>query len=588
MLQSAAVPLNQADVPEECARAMRYRWHIQDTAPSSVLEALARQTGLNPILLHLLYQRGLTTPEEIDDFLAPDLSIGHDPFLLAGMEEAVTRIHNAVDNGELIRIHGDYDVDGVSAVAVMVRVLKSMGANVDAHIPHRTEEGYGLSLEAVEHAHSDNIGVMITVDCGISASREALRSKELGIDLIVTDHHTTGPVIPAALAVINPRQESCSYPFKDLCGVGLAYKLACALDPPDTEPSLLEYLDLVALGTTADVVPLRGENRVFVKYGLPQLSRTNWPGLSALIDRVGLSREKITSGQAVFTLAPRINAAGRMANAGDALRLLLTDDSFEAADLAKNLDEQNTKRRLADQSTLKRAIQLVEDQGGISDRHSLVLCAENWHPGVIGIVASRLVELYHVPTVLVAMDGEEGRGSARSVEGFDLYDALTECAEHLEEFGGHPRAAGLSLTRINIDKFTDAFESVARNKLLDSELGPTLKVDIEVHMEDLTQDLLHGLKRLEPFGAKNRRPLLLARRVSIENNIRRVGPGGCHLKFSVKKPADKAVDVIGFNMGERSTELADRNLDMVFAFEENEFRGIRRPQIRLKDLRPAT
>lgn len=565
---------------------MKYRWHVLDPAPASAIKELERQTSLNPILLRLLVQRGLTTPSEIDEFLAPDLSVGHDPFLLAGMNAAVDRIRLSVERDEPVRIHGDYDVDGVSAVALMARVLGRMGARVDAHIPHRTEEGYGLSLNAVERAHSAGIRLMITVDCGISATEEVSRASELGIDLIITDHHTPGPEIPPALAVINPRQESCKYPFKDLCGVGLAYKLACALDPPGSEPSLLEFLDLVALGTTADVVPLKGENRVFVKYGLPQIARTRWPGLQALVDRVGLKGELITAGQAVFALAPRINAAGRMSDAGDALDLLLTDDPFEAADLAKKLDEQNEQRRLADQTTLSRAIELVDSRGGVEGRYSLVLCAENWHPGVIGIVASRLVDLYHVPTVMVAMNGEEGRGSARSIDGFDLHSALTECADHLEEFGGHPRAAGLCLSQDNVTAFTEAFEQVARNRLNDSDLVPTLSVECEITAKDLTEPLLQDLKRLEPFGAHNRRPVFLIRGASIHGSPRRVGPAGCHLKFSIKAGAN-TIDGIGFNLGERMSDLTADCADLVFAFEENEFRGIRRPQIRLKDLRTA-
>jgi len=567
---------------------MDYRWQIRDRAPASVVNELAGKTGLSPILLHILFQRGITTPPEIDYFLAPDLSTGHDPFLLNGMEEAVARIRSAIETGETVRIHGDYDVDGVTAVALMVRVLQRLGARVDTHIPHRTEEGYGLSLEAVEKAHADRVKVLVTVDCGISAIREAERVHELGMDLIVTDHHTPGPEIPKALAVINPRQNGCSYPFKDLCGVGLAFKLACALEPPAAEPSLLEFLDLVALGTVADVVPLIDENRVFVKYGLPQLGRSRWPGIESLIDRVGLRRDRITSTQAVFTLAPRINAAGRIADAHDALRLMLTDDPFQAADLAKHLDEQNAHRRKIDQSTLKRAIQMVEAQGGVGDRHALVLCADNWHPGVIGIVASRLAEIYNLPTVLVALEGDEGRGSARSIEGFDLYDALSECAEHIADFGGHPRAAGLSLARDEINHFKNAFESVARNRLLKKELQPTLHVDYEIQPEDLTGELLADLKRLEPYGAGNHRPAFLLRDAVIDGTPRRVGPERSHLKFSVKCSSEYPLDAIGFGMGDRVQELSDRCVDIVFAFEENEFRGIRRPQLRIKDMRKTS
>jgi len=559
-----------------------------EPAPQGAVNELAAQVDLSPITLTILYQRGFTSPAALDEFLTPDLSSGHDPFLMLGMEAAVERIQRALQAGELIRVNGDYDVDGVSAAALLVRVLISCGARAGARIPHRTADGYGLSRKAVEEAGADGVSLIITVDCGISARAEVERARELGIDVIVTDHHTPGEGIPDAVAILNPHQEACPYPFTDLCGVGIAYKLACALGPPGAEPSLLEYLDLVALGTTADVVPLTGENRVFVKYGLPQLARTRWPGLKALIDRAGLKGDQVSAGEAVFTLAPRINAAGRMGDARDAFDLLLTDDPFEGADLALKLDAYNRERRIADRDTLISARQQVDTADDQAERHSLVLCAEDWHPGVIGIVASRLVELYHLPTVLVAMDGDEGRGSARSIEGFDLYSALMECGEHLEEFGGHPRAAGLCVSRENFHHFTEAFEQIARNRLPQCDLEPSINVDCEVVCDDLTTSFLSELKLLEPFGAGNRRPTLLLRRARVLGTPGRVGGDGAHLKFTVGGGEGNGTDVIGFNMGERIDDLSEGSIDLVFAFEENEFRGVRKAQIRLKDIRPAT
>jgi len=564
-----------------------YRWQILEPAPQAAVNELAARVDLSPITLSILYQRGYTSPAAIDEFLTPDLSSGHDPFLMLGMEAAVERIQQALQAGEHIQVNGDYDVDGVSAAALLVRVLRSFGAQTGARIPHRTADGYGLSRKAVEEAAENGVTLIITVDCGISAGAEVERARELGIDVIVTDHHTPGEGLPEAVAILNPHQESCSYPFTDLCGVGIAYKLACALSPSGTEPSLLEYLDLVALGTTADVVPLTGENRVFVKYGLPQLARTRWPGLKALIDRAGLKGHQVSATEAVFTIAPRLNAAGRMGDARDAFDLLLTDDAFKGADLALRLDTYNRDRRVADRDTLQSAREQVDSSGGLEERHSLVLCADDWHPGVIGIVASRLVELYHLPTVLVAMDGDEGRGSARSIAGFDLYNALMECGEHLEEFGGHPRAAGLCVSRENFVQFTEAFEEIARNKLPQCELEPFIEVDYEVTSTDLTTSFLNELKLLEPFGAGNRRPNLLLRKARVLGVPGRVGGDGAHLKFTVSGGEGSGTDVIGFNMGDRIDDLADGSIDLVFAFEENEFRGVRKPQMRLKDLRPA-
>jgi len=567
---------------------MSYRWQIQDLAPANIINELEVHTGLNRILLNILYQRNVRTPSEIDHFLAPDLNTGHDPFLLKGMKEAVTRIHSAAENGELIRIHGDYDVDGVTAVALLVRVLRRIGATVDTCIPHRTEDGYGLSLEAMDKARADGIKVMITVDCGISACREAAHAEELGIDLIVTDHHMPGNDLPCAIAIINPRQPDCHYPFKDLCGVGLAFKLACALDPPDTEPSLLEFLDLVALGTTADVVPLKDENRVFVKYGLPQLGRTRWPGVEALIDRTELQRDTITASQTVFTLAPRINAAGRVSDACDALMLLLTDDPFEAAELAESLDRYNSQRKEIDRNTLTLVHELIDAQGGLGNRSALVLCAEEWHAGVIGIVASRLAESFNVPTILVAMEGDEGKGSARSIEGFDLHEALSECSEHLIEFGGHPRAAGLCLARDKIEIFTKKFEHIAHNKLIDSDIQPTLNVDYEVTSGDLSREFLSELSRLEPFGEGNYKPVLMIRGAQLHGSPRRVGPDRSHLKFAVKCSGYYPLDAIGFRLGDRIDDLSEGVFDLAFAFEENLFRGVSRPQLRIKDIRKAS
>jgi single-stranded-DNA-specific exonuclease len=567
---------------------MKYRWEIKETPPNQAVQDLARQSHLDPVLAGVLYQRGYTSSPAIDAFLAPDLGPGHDPFLLMDMDAAVMRLRQAVESGGHIRIHGDYDVDGVTAAALLVRAFRQLNAQVDAYIPHRTQEGYGLSQQAVERASEDGVDVLVTVDCGITALAEARRAKEIGLDLIVTDHHTPLPELPDAVAVINPMRADCDYPFADLSGVGVAYKLACALNPPALGPSLMDLLDLVALGTTADVVPLRGENRVFVKYGLCQLGRTRWAGLGALIDRVGLRRESLTATQAVFHIAPRINAAGRMTDANGALQLLLTDDDFQAADLARQLDEQNDQRRKADETTLKRALEQIQRQGGVEDRRALVLCSSDWHPGVIGIVASRLVERYHLPTVLVAFDGDVGKGSGRSIDGFDLYNALASCTDHLESFGGHRHAAGLTLLHDNIESFSDAFEEVARNVLSREELVPVLEVDYEVRLADLTSDLLNGLKRMEPFGSKNRRPTFIARGVSVEGNARRVGSDRSHLRFAVGRKPKPALDVIGFRLGERAAELAGGRVDLVFAFEENEFRGIRRPQLRLKDFRPSS
>lgn len=566
---------------------MNHRWEIKEAPPNQVVQELARRSHLDPVLAGILYQRGYTSSQAIDTFLAPDLGPGHDPFLLKDMDAAVERLRQALQSGGRIRIHGDYDVDGVTAAALMVRTLRQLGAQVDVYIPHRTREGYGLSVKAVERAAADGVEVMVTVDCGITALAEARRAKELGIDLIVTDHHTAVPELPDAVAVINPMRADCDYPFKDLSGVGVAYKLACALNPPALGPSLMDLLDLVALGTTADVVPLRGENRVFVKYGLCQLGQTRWPGLGALLDRVGLRRETLTATQAVFQLAPRINAAGRMTDANGALELLLTDDDFQAADLARQLDEQNDRRRKADEATLKRALEQIRREGGVEDRRALVLCSSDWHPGVIGIVASRLVERYHLPTVLVAFDGDVGKGSGRSIDGFDLYDALATCTDHLESFGGHRHAAGLTLLHDNIESFRDAFEEVARNILGDKEIEPILKVDSEIDLADLTSDLLNGLKRMEPFGSENRRPTFIARGVTVDGNARRVGSDRSHLRFAVRREPAPSLDVIGFRLGERAGELAGGRVDLVFAFEENEFRGIRRPQLRLKDFRPS-
>jgi single-stranded-DNA-specific exonuclease len=561
-------------------------WKILNNT-SREAELLAQGLGISPLLAQLLLNRGINRTEQAVEFLTPDLQRLHDPFLFPEMERATRRLQQAIAANEYVLIYGDYDVDGITSIALMVRVLaKYLPGRLLYYIPKRLEEGYGLHLSSLERAFAKGVRLIITVDCGISATSEADYLKEQGVDLIITDHHEPQGALPDAYAIINPKVPGCSYPFAQLAGVGVAFNLLQGLARlmPEIKSRLFNNLDLVAFGTVADIVPLMAENRILVKYGLEQLNQTDNIGLQALIEVLGLKDREVNCGHIGFILAPRINAAGRLGNPSIGVKLFLTADAQQAKQFAKDLDQENQNRQEIENAVLAEAQLQIEAEPQLADEHALVLAGEGWHLGVIGIVASRLVELYHRPVILIGLDGAEGRGSGRSIAGFNLFEAVEQCGEYLVKFGGHEFAAGLSILRERIPDFKAAFLKLAKERLRPEDLQPVLRVESMVELNGVTLDLVRELDKLAPCGPSNPTPVLGCRALSLIG-FRSVGENGKHLKIKVKS-ANVIREGIGFNLGFLHPELAStQEVDLAFSLEENVWNGASTVQLNLKDVR---
>jgi single-stranded-DNA-specific exonuclease len=550
---------------------------VERPPADEAVELLARGLGVQPVLATLLVQRGLVTPDVARRFLRPGLGELADPFTLAGMPEAVEAITRAVRAGKGILVHGDYDVDGQCATALLTRALRAAGARVIPFVPHRLRDGYDLGPAGVSAAREAGAGLIVTCDCGITAVDAVAAARASGIEVVITDHHLPGPALPDATAIVDPQRADDTSDLRQLCGSGIAFKLVQALVPALGLPANLPFhlLDLVALATVADIVPLTGENRILVRHGLKLLQASRWPGLRALIRVSGLEGREIRAGQIGFILGPRLNAVGRVGDAGDGLTLLLTDDETEAGRLALQLERMNTERQALDQRILEEAITQVEE-GRDPDRDTaLVLASESWHPGVVGIVASRVVERYGRPAFLIALDGDVGKGSGRSISRFDLHAALHRCGDLLERFGGHHMAAGLTLRRDRLESFRERFAAVAREILTDEDLGPEQRVDLVVDLGQVDGDLERLCRSLEPCGMGNPSPVFGARSVRLDG-ARRVGPG--HLKGTLADSGGRLA-AIGFGWAERAPQ--SEVLDVAFRLEQNEWQGIVSLQARI-------
>jgi len=547
---------------------------------------LAQALGLPLPLAALLVQRGYHTPEAVRTFLRPPLESLADPMRLAGMSAAVGVIVDVVRRGQRILVHGDYDVDGQCAAAVLTRALRMAGADVHAFLPHRITDGYDFGMAGLAEAHRVGASLIVTCDCGITAVDAVARARADGFRVVVTDHHLPGPKLPAADAVIDPQRADDESGLGSLCGTGIAFKLVQALVGPLSLPRALPHhlLDYVALATVADVVPLVGENRTLVKHGLKLLARSRWPGLRALVERAQLTGTELRAAQVGYVLAPRLNAIGRIADANDGLRLLLTDDDAEAAALADRFEEVNRERQSLDQRILDTALTTVERDFPDASRHAgIVLAAEDWHPGVIGIVASRVVERFGRPTFLIGLDGDAGRGSGRSIDGFDLHAALTSCADLLERFGGHRMAAGLTIRRDRVAEFRARFNAMALDALAPSDLGPTQRVDLEVTLDLVTDELERWSRQLEPCGMGNPGAVFGIRGVHLERS-RVVGKN--HLK-GVLSHRGRDVDTIAFGWADRVADYGTGPLDVAFRLERNDWNGRTSLQARAVSLAPA-
>ncbi|MCM2999897.1 single-stranded-DNA-specific exonuclease RecJ [Paenibacillus cellulositrophicus] len=560
----------------------KYEWRTSETDPEKA-GRLAQELSVSPLVGSLLAARGINSAEEAAMFLNGGLDALHDPFLLLGMKEAVPRIQKAVETGEHILIYGDYDADGVSSTSLMIHFMRYLGASYDIYIPHRSNEGYGLHNHALDWAHQQGVSLIITVDTGISAVEQIAYANSLGMDVIVTDHHEPPEVLPDAYALINPKQPNCPYPFKGLAGVGVAYKLTQAMlgQPP------VEWTEIVAIGTIADLMPLSGENRILVSRGLEQMRSSAFPGIRALMEVGGITMRNVTSINVAFGMAPRINASGRLDHAGSAVALLTTEDEDEALRLSHGLDELNKERQqVVDDIVQEATSQLLAKTDGSRVPDVIVLAGEGWNVGVVGIVASKILERYYRPVIILGIDPDTGmcKGSARSIPGLDIYEALTSCKSLMDHYGGHPSAAGMSLHRDQLDAFEQALNEYAAGVLTESDFIPVAASDGEWRLSDVPLSVIDEMEMLSPFGMANPVPKFIFRGCRLLET-RKMGRDSKHLKLVVQQDGIR-LEVVAFGKGELAEVLTEgAELDLLGEMSVNEWNGSRRPQLMLQDLK---
>ncbi len=575
----------------------RFAPHDQGT-----VSRLAKEMSCSPLLAQVLAARGIESKEHAHQLYATKMTDLHEPTLLPGIPEAAERVVSAINSKRRITIYGDYDVDGVTATSILWHCFKLAGATVDYYIPCRLEEGYGLNLEAIRTLHEEDPNrLVITVDCGICSLAEAELAKELGLELIITDHHTMADELPVAATNVHPRLPGSEYPFPDLCGAGVAFKLAWAVcqllgDGTKASPRMREYLKsavgLAAIGTVADVVPLVGENRILVRYGLATVVENSMLGLSMLMKVAGLAEQKEMSAEDIgFGIAPRINAAGRLGQARLAVELLTTENRQRATQLADYMDQLNKDRQKVERKIFKEANQQVEDNPEWLEAGALVLASEEWHPGVIGIVASRMAERFERPAVMLALNSESGtgQGSGRSFHGFDLHAGLTACSEHLETFGGHKAAAGMRIKQENIEHFRQALGQYALEQSSSETAEPELSVDAEISLHDLTHRAVKELDWLGPFGAQHQRPRFSASHVELVEPPKKMGGGDRHLSLRVRD-GSKVLRAVAFGKGDWADEMKDAihgPFSICFTTNMNRYRGYETVELKLIDWQPS-
>jgi single-stranded-DNA-specific exonuclease len=565
---------------------MKRRWEIYPPNPS-IQETLSKELDISPVTAQVLANRGIDQIDQAHRFLHPSLSHLHSPFLMKDMEKAVDRIIKALSTNEPVLIYGDYDVDGITSTVIMLLFLQTLQYPCRYYIPHRIKEGYGLHPDAVATFAQEGGKLIITADCGISNVDEIKKAQEMGVDVIITDHHEIPDEIPPAYAVLNPKQEDCPFPFKSLAGVGVVFNLLIALRAKLREqgqwkdgevPNLKRYLDLVAMGTVADLAPLQDENRIFVRFGLEELTEGSRLSTRALKEACGLKEGTITSGNIGFHLAPRINAAGRLGDAQRAIDLLVTQEVERAEKLARQLSLENSRRQRIEDEIFTEIGGWIEGDERLLQRRSWVFSSQAWHPGVIGIVASRLVDRYYKPTILISLDGDRGKGSGRSIEGFDLYEGVKACSSMLLSFGGHRFAVGLTIESEKIEPFKRKFEELVSQGCKPSDFIPTVRIDLEVPLQTIQRDLLEEFSLLAPFGASNPNPVLCSRELIVMDS-KIVGED--NLKLKVKE--DSVYDAIGFRMGYLHP-LESNRVKIAFVPRINEWQGVRNIQLELRDI----
>lgn len=558
---------------------MQNSWKIQ-AANSALGLKLSQKLNIHPLICQILINRGMTDHESLGKFLNGDISHLYDPFLLKDMQKATDRIKKAAKNKEKVLVFGDYDADGVTSCAILLSALKKMGIQTQYYIPHRVNEGYGINENAVKFAKQHKITLFISVDCGTANFKEIDSLNKAKIDAIVIDHHKPlEDKLPKAFAIVNPKQPGCKYPFKDLAAVGVVFKVLQAI----SGDSAFEDLDLVSLGTVADVMDITGENRIIVKEGLRRLNETKRVGVKALIEAASLKNKKITPGFVSFILAPRINASGRMDSAEKSLKLFLTEDASEAQILASDLNNHNRQRQKIEEETLRQALDLISRDVNFKEHYVIVLGQDGWHEGVLGIVASKIMDRFYRPTIIISWDEKLGKGSARSIDKFHIFEALSGCAEFLESFGGHQHAAGLTILKDNIDKFRSQINQIAKKTLSDLDLIPSLDIDAQVPLSTLDVDLVSAIENLEPFGVGNPYPLLCSRNLEIKSKPTIVGKDT--IKFWVTD-GKLTAQAIGFGQANLFDLIREANsIDLVYSPSIDDWHKPAEIQLEIKDLK---
>lgn len=563
----------------------KMQWIFKEYDPDQLL-IFSRSLGLDPLYGKLLLTRNIVTQKQLDEYFNPTPDKLHDPFLMKDLEKAILRIQQALTGGEKILVYGDYDVDGITSASVLYLFFKKMGGDICYYIPDREKEGYGLSREGLDHAASQGVSLIITCDCGINAVDKVRYANQKGLDVIITDHHEPSLELPPALAIVNPKQNDDTYPEKNLCGAGVAFKLIqgyCRYENLDEE-SAYDYLDLVALGTAADIVNMTGENRILMSEGLRKInSGKNRIGLKALMDVSRIRPEEMDVSKIVFGIAPRLNAVGRLGEASRAVKLLTTLDPDEAKTYSEILDDENTQRRVIEKDVMEEAIRIIEKRYSRKLPKILILHNSTWHPGVIGIVASKIKERYHRPVIMIAFQDNLGKGSGRSITGFDLYGALHVHEKWLQSYGGHVMAAGLTISKENLDQFIRDLHKFAEDTISPDILEPRIYIDAEVEMEQINMELLTFLDRLRPFGPGNMRPKFCLRNVQPQ---RASIVGGNHLKFRARKN-HVSLDCIAWNFGEDLPLVSESHkaVDLVFVPSINDWNGTRSIQLIVKAIK---
>ena len=559
---------------------MEKRWIIQKSDQKFV-QKLEKDLGVNHIVAHLLVLRGIENFDDAKLFFRPELKHLHDPFLMKNMQDAVDRIEKAIANKEKVLVYGDYDVDGTTSVAMMYSFLKRFFHEIEYYIPCRYEEGYGISLKGIDYAKKNNFSLIIALDCGIRAFDQVDYANEKEVDFIICDHHNPADKTPKAVAILNPKQSDCNYPYKELSGCGVGFKLIQAYSQKNNIDfsEISEYLDLLTVSIGADIVPMTGENRVFSYFGLKQINTHPRAGLKALMDIANKIKE-LSISDVVFGIAPRINAAGRIEHAKKAVEILVEQDLDRAKKLASFIEENNVTRRNLDQNITKEALEMIDE-----NKKSTVVFSKNWHKGVVGIVASRLIESHYKPTIVLAEKDGILTGSARSVHDFDLYVAISKCAHLCEKFGGHKYAAGLSIKKENLSEFIIAFEKAVSESITEDQLSPKIDVDMEIELDAVDDKLFRIIKQFSPFGPQNLSPIFVSRSVVDNGYGKRIGADKSHLRINTKT-ASGSLAGIGFSMGDAFEKIKDYNeFDICYSINENEWNGRKNLQLMLNDLK---